>query len=130
MNATNFDQYILPESEQKRSINWARIPPHEWPLILAIAGRGLRMLQDIASRRGQKGIHAELRADAQTLAMDIAVAHLSRGLDLLRFHEAPADPFLADFIDIILNVNRIDGVLPDFVHLRCASPALKPTKET
>ena len=120
MDSNNFERFIMPESETRATIPWGRIKPDEWPLILAIAGRGLRMLQEIARQRKAQHIHAELRADAQTLAMDVAVAHLSRELDLQNFHDAPADLFLADFIDIILNVDRVDGRLPDFVSFRCA----------
>lgn len=127
---SNIESFALPESQQKTGIAWSRIPPHDMRLILAIAGRGLQMLMEIASRRGVKHLHPEMQSNAQQFAMDIGIAHLHRGLDLLRFFEMAPDDFLKDFLGIILNVDRVDGILPDFVHLRCANPALKPTKET
>ncbi len=130
MDTNNLDSFALPEAQQKTGINWSRIPPHEMQIILAIAGRGLRMLMDIAAQRGAKHLHPEMQSNAQQFAMDVGIAHLHRGLDLLRFFEMAPDDFLKDFVDIILNVDRVDGILPDFVHLRCANPALKPTKET
>lgn len=120
MDTNNLETFALPESQQRQPIQWGRITPDEWPLILACAGRAMRMLLDIAQQRGKKHLAEQMQTDAQTIAMDIAVAHLARGIDLLAFHEAPADVFLADVTDIILNVNRIDGALPEFVHLRCA----------
>jgi hypothetical protein len=130
MDTNNLETFALPEAQQKTGINWSRIPPHEMQIILAIAGRGLQMLMDIAARRGAKHLHPEMQSNAQQFAMDVGIAHLHRGLDLLRFFESAPDDFLKDFVDIILNVSRIDGTIPDFVYLRCANPALKPTKET
>lgn len=129
MDTNNLETFALPEAQQKTGINWSRIPPHEMQIILAIASRGLQMLMDIAARRGAKHLHPEMQSNAQQFAMDVGIAHLRRGLDLLRFFESGPDEFLKDFVDIILNVNRIDGTIPEFVYLRCANPALKPTKE-
>ena len=54
------------------------------------------------------------------IAMDVSVAHISRGLDLRAMLGADDLSFIADIVSIQTNVQRLDGTLPFFVHLRFA----------
>ena len=107
---------------QGSPIPWDKIRPFEYHMIRGIAERADAIYRDwIAKRRlTLKPGETILEPDRMVLAMDIAVAHLSRDLDLSAFLTADDLTFIAEVLSIQTNINRVDGRLPDYVHLRFA----------
>lgn len=103
-------------------IPWDRVTPDEYTMISAIAERADLIYRDwirqrrLTLRPGQ----TLLEPDPMLIAMDVSVAHISRGLDLRAMLGADDLSFIADIVSIQTNVQRLDGTLPFFVHLRFA----------
>lgn len=104
------------------AINWDKVSPHEYQLIRAIAERADMIFREWIVRRRLtlKPGQTLLEPDRIVLSMDVAVAHISRGLDLSGLIMSDDLTFISDIVSIQSNVNRVDGRLPDFVHLRFA----------
>jgi len=98
-------------------IPFERLTPDELNLCVEIGKRAAALARHFAATRK----NVQLEIDSMQCAMDIAVAHLSRPLDLLRFLRADDLSFFNDFVTIELNINRLDGTLPNFVHLQHAA---------
>lgn len=101
-------------------IAWGKITPHEYQLISGIAERADMIFRDwLAKRRlTLKPGETLLEPERMVIAMDIAVAHLCRGLDLSAFLTSDDLTFIGEVVTIQTNVQRVDGVLPAYVHLR------------
>ena len=102
------------------SIPWDKVNPEEYRVIRAIAERAYAMYQEwIAKRRlTLKPGETILEPDVMVIMMDITCAHISRGLDLHALMMADDLSFISDILSIQTNIQRVDGVLPAFVHLR------------
>ena len=61
-----------------------------------------------------------LEPDRMVIQMDVAVAHICRGLDLVRLLYADELAFISEIVTIQTNVNRVDGRIPDYVHFAFA----------
>ena len=109
-------------------------PPHE--IIGAaipfdrLTAADMRLVQAIADRACAVVV-AWLRAhnvtcddlldrDKLIIQMDIATAHLSRNLELLRFLLADDLQFFEEFVNITKSIDRTCGKIPDDVKLRFA----------
>lgn len=101
-------------------IPWEKITPHEYQLIRAIAERADMIFREWIERRRLtlKPGQTLLEPDRIVLAMDIAAAHICRDLDLSGLLMADDLSFISDIVSIQSNIQRVDGKLPDFVHLR------------
>ena len=104
------------------AIPWDKIRPFEYTLIRGIAERADAIYREWIARRRLtlKPNETILEPDRVVIAMDIAVAHICRNLDLSAFLVADDLSFIAEVIAIQTNIQRVDGKLPDFVHLRFA----------
>ena len=61
-----------------------------------------------------------LEPDRIVIAMDIACAHIRRGMDLHAFLQSDDLSFIGEVVTIQNNIQRVDGMLPGFVPLRFA----------
>lgn len=104
------------------AIPWDKVSPDEYTLIRAISERADSIYREwIAQRRlSLKPGQTLLEPDRIVIAMDIAAAHISRGLDLRGLLESDDLSLISDIVSIQTNIQRLDGVLPNFVHLRFA----------
>lgn len=98
-------------------IPFERLTPAELALCVEIGKRAAALARHYALTRK----NARLEIDSMQCAMDIAVAHLSRPLNLSQFLQADDLSFFGDFVTIELNINRLDGTIPSFVHLQHAA---------
>jgi hypothetical protein len=115
------EKAITPIHELKgEAIPWEKVTPDEYPLIRAIAERADAIYRQwIAQRRlSLKPGQTLLEPDRIVIAMDIAAAHISRGLDLQGLLESDELSFISDIVSIQTNIQRLDGRLPNYVHLR------------
>ena len=104
------------------AIPWDKVTQHEYTFIRAIAERAESIYREwIAQRRlTLRPDQTLLEPDRMLIAMDVAAAHISRGLDLIALVQADDLSFISDIVSIQSNIQRLDGVLPNFVHLRFA----------
>jgi hypothetical protein len=104
------------------SIPWDKVRPFEYTLIRGIAERADAIYREWIDKRRLtlKPGETILEPDRMVIAMDIAVAHICRDLDLSAFLTADDLSFISEVLSIQTNVQRVDGRLPDFVHLRFA----------
>ena len=113
----------IPHHEKTgEAIPWQKVTPYEYPLIRAIAERADAIYREwIAQRRlTLRPDQTLLEPDRIVIAMDVAAAHISRGLDLGGLLQSDDLTFISDIVSIQSNIQRLDGTLPDFVHLRFA----------
>lgn len=103
-------------------IPWEKVTPGEYVLIRAISERADAIYREwIAQRRlSLKPGQTLIEPDRFVIAMDIAATHISRGLDLRALLDADDLSLISDIVSIQTNIQRLDGVLPNFVHLRFA----------
>ena len=101
-------------------IPWDKVTPDEYRLVGAIAERADAIFREWIARRRltlEPG-KTLLEPDRTVIAMDVAAAHICRGLDLAGLLQADDLAFIADIVSIQTNIQRVDGRLPGFVHLR------------
>ena len=103
-------------------IPWEKVRADEYPLIRAIAERADAIYREWINQRRLtlKPGQTLLEPDRIVIAMDVACAHICRGLDLGAMLQADDLSFISDIVSIQTNIQRLDGRLPDFVHLRFA----------
>ena len=104
------------------AIAWQKITPYEYSMIRGIAERADMIYREWLAKRRLTLRPGEtlLEPDRIVIAMDVAVAHICRGLDLSALLTADDLSFIAEILSIQTNVQRVDGKLPDYVHLRFA----------
>jgi hypothetical protein len=101
-------------------IPWQKITPYEYHMIRGIAERADMIYREWLNRKRLtlRPNETLVEPDRIVIAMDVAVAHISRGLDLSALLTTDDLSFIAEIVTIQMNVQRVDGRLPDFVHLR------------
>lgn len=99
-------------------IQFHKLTPEELELIVAIGVRAGAAIRDLMKAR--KGV--DIEPDPQLIAMDVAVVHLSRPLQLMTFLRANDLDFISEIVTIQTNIQRGCGSLPVFVPLRYAAP--------
>lgn len=107
---------------QGDTIPWEKVTPQEYQLIAAIAERADMIFRAWIARRRltlEPG-KTLLEPDRMVIQMDVAVAHICRTLDLVRLLHADELSFIGEIVSIQTNVNRVDGRIPDYVHLAFA----------
>jgi len=102
------------------AIPWEKVTQAEYQIIAAIAERADLIFREWIARRRltlEPG-KTLLEPDRMVIQMDVAAAHITRGLDLAGLLQADDLAFIADIVSIQSNIQRVDGRLPGFVHLR------------
>ena len=101
------------------TIPWQKVTQEEYHLIAAIAERADMIFREWIRRRRMTLEPGKtlLEPDRMVIQMDVAVAHICRGLDLVRLLYADDLAFIGEIVTIQTNVDRVDGRIPDYVHL-------------
>ena len=101
------------------AIPWDKVTQYEYTMIRAISERADMIFREWIKRRRltlEPG-KTLLEPDRIVIAMDVAVAHICRDLDLSGLLLADHLTFISEIISIQTNVQRVDGRFPDYVHL-------------
>jgi hypothetical protein len=110
---------------QGDEIPWDKVNQDDYRVIRAISERADAIFREWIARRRltlEPG-KTLLEPDRIVIAMDVAVAHICRDLDLQALLLSDDLTFVGEIVSIQTNVQRVDGRLPDYVHLRFARRA-------
>jgi hypothetical protein len=110
---------------QGDEIPWDKVNQDDYRVIRAISERADAIFREWIARRRltlEPG-KTLLEPDRIVIAMDVAVAHICRDLDLHALLLSDDLTFVGEIVSIQTNVQRVDGRLPDYVHLRFARRA-------
>ncbi len=117
---SNDKERSLQAHKQDASIPFERLTPDDVERVMICANRVYNVVNEYFRQRGNPA-DGLLERDKMMLQMDIAVAKLSRGLDLFAFMLADDLTFFSEWVLIQKNIDRSCGVIPDHVPLRFAS---------
>ena len=104
----------LPELSNGIVNNWSAIPPLDAVACKRLGERASRMLVDYAVKNPQRRI---VPPHPTVCAMDFALVHLHRRLDLRALESANDLDFLSEYIVIAQHINRQTGHWPTGVAL-------------
>lgn len=121
---SNFKPPRLPDRRHDlpRGMRFDLINARDMALIIAIAERMKNVTLDWRRRFPADNV---AEPNPTVTQVDVAVVHLTRGLDLLRFLQANEFEFMAEHVTIQKNIVRPLHQFPEDVNLRFASTSAR-----